>query len=706
MCFQVYRPSDFSYLLPDEGDIGNQQPDPERALMINRILKEHLIKFRAHIYELLQRIDTQYKSNNAFLEWANSQNSRDINAFKSSYIKCGIPFFKDALGNAAPINDDYKFRKHVLREYFPFDHTQSGFCWKTKEKVALITGIKNQMIEYIKSQQSRKVCQETRTRGKFQKLKFISGSQDLQQSSVRELYDTIEKDYQDFTINWNILSFGDLNGTHSVSECMGMWNSYLRPDLNREPFTEEENAVLMNAMTENKYTNWDVIASKLDRRSALQTFIHFHSTFSRICPANVRWTPEEDEKLLKAIDTFSPNGYMNWNKIGQALPARNRIQCYNRYLIISKYQSQRKGVFSPEEDRIVLSYVDKYGENFSKMPKDLLPSRTVIQIRNHYNVALRHKGTIAPWTFEEDKKLMEYVEREGTNKWRGISDILKTHNRIACRTRYLTISKFLSKNPKSKLEDVPIRLKTITAVQKAKMASTSSLGSDDESKNLSSSSKKAPTQTYHKLKSENPALFQLLKTTFGYDLGARELHGDSQKIQMLRWLLGIDGTAIIGRRTYIFTKNQILKLRDALTYRLESTLVNEMKFATKHAQFLMPPNWNTTVGLRALVIKMHEDPVNNVVHIPVAKKTVDYCRALEDFQKLFFSLFYWSAILSKLDRDEVNQIHYQKNITRNLTTEELFKQFNRRLPFTSGFSLKRSHATPKTYASKHHKPSS
>lgn len=641
---------------------------------------------------LIEKIDGQYKANNIFLENAKSSDSKDATNFKSSYIKCGAPFFKDAHSSPAPYNDDYKYRKNILKEFFPFDLPTTGSRWKTKEKVALINGVKNQMINHIKTKQSRRLCEDSRkTRGKIQKLKFISRSKDLEDSPILDIYESIQRDYPDFAVNWNLISFDDLQSTHSVTECMGMWFSYLRPDLNREPFTEEENVAIANAMVENKYSDWNELAALLNHRSSLQAFVHFQATFARLCPSNVRWTEKEDERLLEAIEKFSLNNVINWGKVGHVLPTRNKTQCYNRYMIIMKSQGKKKGVFSRHEDRLILDFVAKMGDKaFNQMPKNLLDGRTTIQIKNHYNAALKHQGNVYPWTREEDKKLVEFVEKEGTSKWTQIAAILGTHNRLACRTRFLTITKYLAKNPNGKLEDVPCKTKTVTAVQKAEAKSD-----DEEGEGKLSRSKTFGEKTFDAFKRQNANMYQLLRTTFNFDLGARDVIADAQKLSILMHMFKVvDHKKILERRSFMFTTNQMFKLRESIAVQLDRKLMREIKFATTHTQFLMPPNYNTAAGLRAVTIKLHEDEDkfdNDNEDLNVTNPSVKYADALENFQKLYFSLFYWSAMLSKVDKNYLHESHYLKYPRTDWSASEIFRQLHKRkFPVSGGFQLSRS----------------
>lgn len=699
------QPTDYSYLTPLENlKQAEEKPKPERILKINRILKERLLLFRVQLLKMVVKIDEQYRKNNIFLEQAKHGGPKDSASFKTSYMKCGSPFFKNALGETAPFNEDYKHRKNVLKEFFPFDVPITSSRWKTKEKVALLNGVKAQMISHIKSQQSRKLCQDVRkTRGRFQKMKFISQNKDLEKSAMIEIYNEIGKDYPDFSINWNLISFNQLQSNHSVSECMGMWFSYLRPDINHDPFTDEENSVMARNLAENNHRSWNEIVAKLNRRSSLQAFVHFNTTFGRVCPSNVRWTAEEDTKLFESIEKYSVNGVINWAKVGQVIPTRNKTQCYNRHLITVRSPCIKKGVFTKQENRILLDYMKEFGEiGLSKLPSMLLPGRSTSQIRNHYNIALKHKGNIFPWTRDEDKLLMEHVNKSGTNDWRKIASVLKTHNRLSCRTRFTTISKFLVKNPGKTIQDVPCKTKRVTAVQRAAASSDSDEGNATSSKTNLPQPKEIGLLTVSRFQKQSAELFKIMKTTFNYDFSNREIPADNTKLLVLKRLFKVDENKCLTKRAYMFTMRQLIKLREVMSFKLSSKLLGEMKFAMTHTQFLMPPNYNTAVGLRALTIKMHEDPLDQEDIPTITNPSTEYRLELENFQKYFFSLFYWSAMLNRLDPNELNEIHFMKYPKAAMNAHDIFRQLKtRHLPISAGFNeLKRSAGSSKTYPAK------
>lgn len=626
--------------------------------------------FKKKIESLLTLINNRYKSNEILLERTQQKDLKDALGFKISYIRCGMPFFKDTLGHPAPENEDYKARK-AMNEYFPFDHSSDYNPWKLKEKVALVKGVKKQMIEFIKSQQSQKVCQDKKTRNKIQKLRFISTNQDLKQMSMLDIFQTITKEYPDFVINWNIISFFDLHSIHSVTECMGMWYSYLKPDINREPFSDEENAILSHVVVLLKYQDWEAIAANLDRRTALQVFTYFYSSITRLCPPNIRWTPEEDVKLFEAVKKHTINGKIIWSKVGFSLDCRNKEQCYNRYLILTRYHSEKKGVFSKTENRVLLDYVARNGDDFKKMPKDLLPGRSIVQIKNHFLSALKHKGKVNPWVYEEDVKLMEFVEQEGPN-WSKFANMIKTHNRFSCRTRHLTISKFLKNNPSKSLADVPSRLKTVTAVHKAILdddEEEENNDGDDENEDKSKfvRTKTFGTLTFEEFQDKNSELYDVLKIAYNYNIARDDVNVYNQKFLILKSLLGVKKDAMMKKSPIlgcIFTQKQIKAIKNALNESIEENIVKEIELVKTHTQFLLPPNYNTAMGLRAVTIKVSEEQ-EEAEKNPEKERSEKFKEELEKFQKMFFSLFYWTAMVAKIDSEELRESYL---VTHSNTT--------------------------------------
>lgn len=636
---------------------------------MNTIFRYKVSQFQEDLHRLIEKIEEKFRLNNVYLEMARGNDKKDSAHFRQSYNKCGAPFFKDAHSESAPINEDYRYRRNILKEFFPFDQPKTKTKWKTSEKVKLIEGVKSQMVNHIVSEQSKKVCVDARkTRGTLQKLKFISNNSDLKEASITSIHKTIKENYPNFQINWNLISFNDLNSNHSVTECMGMWFSSLNPDLNREPFTDEEDNLILQALSEDSYETWQEISERLNNRSALQTFIRYTTTYVKHCPAGVRWTQEEDETLMDLIAKYSIDTSINWTKIGQEFPLRSKLQCYNRYLTLRK-SAGKKGAFSAKEDKVILDFVNKYGEDYfcnAKIPTNIIPGRSMTQIRTHFMCSLRNSGKFLPWTKEEDRQLVEFVNQNGFD-WSKIAKELKTHSRISCRTRYQTIKKYLDKNPNQTVDDVPIKYKSVGIIKKFEKINSGEvedLEIDDQDE------KPKRESNVSKLQRMNFELYKMLLTCFNLDFTKRDLKIDDQKTLVLMNLFDIPKKYLATKRTYLFTKDQLKIIENLKTLEINENLKNEIEIIKSNTDFKMPPNYNSSIGLRAVYIKVQNRESNE--NREENEENVDQ-KALENFRKKFFSLFYWTAVMSRMRYDQLKEISYIKNSKQSLPSREVLE---------------------------------
>lgn len=362
-------------------------------------------------------------------------------------------------------------------------------------------------------------------------------------------------------------------------------------------------------------------------------------------------------ELLDLVEKHSVNGVVNWNKIGQIISLRSKTQCYNRFQTLKNTLNCRKGKFTSQENKLILKFVAEHGpDSFDQMGEDFLEGRSVFQIKCHYNVSLNNTDKIHPWTHEEDKLLVDFVETEGTNNWKGIAEILKNHNRISCRTRYQTIIKYLQKNPNACVEDVPIKAKKMTAAEKAKATNEV----DDKSMNEIVSK---PTKTsFDKFREDNPEMVKLMSTAFKLDFGKREVNVDNEKVLVLMKLFNVKSRDSFEKIYNQVTTNQIKKFKEIFELQINNSLLKEILFTTKHVKFMMPPNYNTAIGLRAVIIKLQEleDTGPNIFKKPSS----NYVAARQSFIEFYFSLFYWTAMLQKLDISELSIYTQMERSTR------------------------------------------
>lgn len=110
-----------------------------------------------------------------------------------------------------------------------------------------------------------------------------------------------------------------------------MWFGYLMPTLNRKAWTTAEEDKLLNAATKFSAQNWSEIAKAVENRSVYQCFVHYQTHFNnQSVQKNVRWTPEQDRQLLAYVDKYRIGNVIPWTKVMEKCPGRSKVQIYNR----------------------------------------------------------------------------------------------------------------------------------------------------------------------------------------------------------------------------------------------------------------------------------------------------------------------------------------------------------------------------------------
>ncbi|KAF7337122.1 hypothetical protein MVEN_02150000 [Mycena venus] len=154
-----------------------------------------------------------------------------------------------------------------------------------------------------------------------------------------------------------------------------------------------------------------------------------------------QWTAQEDELLRMAVNREEPGNPApsKWHAIAQHVPNRTNKDCRKRWY--AKMSSDVvKGGWSPEEDQRLLSAIDTYGTRWSLVA-------SVVQTRNSDQCAKRWCDTLNPaidrtaWTAEADELLIRAVNEHGKVWTKIVQMYFPGRTGLAAKNRYNSITR-------------------------------------------------------------------------------------------------------------------------------------------------------------------------------------------------------------------------------------------------------------------------
>lgn len=271
---------------------------------------------------------------------------------------------------------------------------------------------------------------------KNERIKLLS----LMEGYTSLASDNMSNDATNKEIDWDEIANDD-EINHTANECFIYYTNTLSNSINREPWTTDEELMIISLANEYEETNWAKIAELVGtNRTAWQCFSHYQQALNTSFLNTKEWTDEENKKLAYAVETY---GTKNWQQVANELTGRNAIQCNNRWKKTLESDSMIVGGHwcDEEEKRLLLTaYAHeippsinftfenrKLQENKKLIQQwaniaSFIPSKDYNRIREKWINQSDPSLLFAKFTPEEDALLLRLVQEHGSSNWSKLTN--------------------------------------------------------------------------------------------------------------------------------------------------------------------------------------------------------------------------------------------------------------------------------------------
>jgi hypothetical protein len=186
----------------------------------------------------------------------------------------------------------------------------------------------------------------------------------------------------------------------------------IHPNITQQDFTKTELASLVKTAKENGNRNWIKIAEEHSRGEFKRTAFQCFKAFKSILPQK-RWSDDEIEEVKRWTLYYNELGAPRpFVAIASRMPGRNSSQVQHKCLAL---QSGKIGRWTKEEDELLLKAIEMFGERWS-LVQTKVTKRTAPQCRDHYKNVLDPSINRDEFTPEQMNELLNLVAIHG-EKW-------------------------------------------------------------------------------------------------------------------------------------------------------------------------------------------------------------------------------------------------------------------------------------------------
>ncbi|VVB06812.1 unnamed protein product [Arabis nemorensis] len=144
-------------------------------------------------------------------------------------------------------------------------------------------------------------------------------------------------------------------------------------------WTPETDKLLMNAVCKYKGKHWKKIADRVPGRKDKKRDVQCQHRWQKVLNPNLNkgpWSKEEDDLLSELVKVNIENDKPKWSKISKQLPGRIGKQCRGRWHNHLN-PTIKKTPWSREEELILVNAQMEHGNKWTEIAK-LLPGRYVL----------------------------------------------------------------------------------------------------------------------------------------------------------------------------------------------------------------------------------------------------------------------------------------------------------------------------------------